>query len=341
MIDADGLRALRESVAWLPSPHVVELRLTGEHAFELLDRVFARELYVQDGQLRHGLLLDERGLAFADVYVGRDEDDFVLLAEGPTEAELLAYLQRHRPSVAEDVDVQPEGRTRFGIHGPYAWELLAEVFGPEVVGLPYLTFFREGPITCYRTGQTGEYGYLLSTSEPAALVARLVERGTAFDAREIELATLDRAAFESFFFCIRDPALAAIDPIRAQLQWRIGGSGFVGEEALPAAVNERLAMARVIGDPGDARDVTLEGDVVGRLVTLAATPSLGGSMATLLLSRPVSHPHIAAFRLGDAKLRTVTPPPIRPRSLFVNPQRHAYATREGQAFPPLVAPELE
>ncbi len=236
--------------------------------------------------------------------------------------------------------MRSEGRAIIGLHGPYAWELLAEVFGPEVVGLPYLTFFREGPITCYRAGQTGEYGYLLSTSEPAALLARLEERGAAFDARAIDLPTLDRAAFESFFFCIRDRALAALDPIRAQLQWRLGGSGFVGEEALPAAPEERLAMARVEGEPGGAEDVTLDGETVGRLITMADTPSLGGRMATVLLRRDLSHPHIGAFRTGGATLVTVTPPPIRPRSLFVNPQRHAYATRESQRFPPLLAPEL-
>ena len=346
MNDTD-LTALRESVVWARSTHIAELRVRGEHAFELVDRVFTRELYVQDGQLRHGLFLNDEGSIFADVYVARDADDFLILAEGPTPQELLRYLERHRPPEATDVQLEQVSRSMVGLHGPYAWELLAEIVGPEVIGLPYLTFFQQqqqqqqqqGAITCYRAGQTGEYGYLLSTTDPAGLVETLVAKGAEFDGREVELQTLDLAAFESFFFCIRDQALASLDPVRLQLQWRIGGRGFVGAEALPQKPHERLAMARVEGDPGDATAVTMGEQTVGRLVTCRSTPSLGGHHATLLLRRDLSHPGLAVFKLGEATLTTVTPSPLRPRSLFVNPQRHTYAGRASQQFPAMTAAE--
>src|SRR5258705_299286 len=36
------------------------------------------------------------------------------------------------------------------LDGPYAWELLADVTAPDVIGLPYLGFFHEGRFTCFR-----------------------------------------------------------------------------------------------------------------------------------------------------------------------------------------------
>ena len=40
---------------------------------------------------------------------------------------------------------------------------------------------------------------------------------------------------------------------------------------------------------------------------------------------------------STVKLRTVSPPMIDNRSLFVDPRKHAYRSRAEHAFPPLVS----
>ena len=343
MTISEQLAALRRGVVWNRATHVVPIRVTGDHAFELLDRAFSRELYVQDGQLLHGLFLDAEGRSLADVYVGRDEEELFVLAEGLEPAALVAHLESCRSPEFPDATVYSGGERLLGLHGPFAWELLAELFGPEVIGLPYLTFFREGEITCHRVGQTGEFGYLLSGPEGALTEAeaRLVDLGRTFEAERADLATLDRAAFESFFFCIRDRGLAALSPRELQLQWRLGGEGYLGAEAVAGVPTHRVMMARLDGSAEPGSEVTLFGEPVGTIVSRAETPTLGGHHAYVRLRRECAHAGIGAFRAGEAALTTVTAPPLRQRSLFVNPQRHTFLARDELRFPALVPERVE
>src|SRR5262245_29021183 len=132
MRDADTeIMAIRTGVAWSPGPPVVCLRLTGDDAFTAMDRACAADLFVRDGQVRPSVLLDEQARIFADVYVGQDDDAYLLIAEGPTADQLTEHVRACAPSGAklaiEDLTASHDTLT---IHGPYAWELIGELIGP-------------------------------------------------------------------------------------------------------------------------------------------------------------------------------------------------------------------
>ena len=72
--------AVRLAVAWSAEPAVACLRISGDDAFATMDRVCAADMFVRDGQVRPSVLLDEQGKVFADVYVGQDDEAYLLIA---------------------------------------------------------------------------------------------------------------------------------------------------------------------------------------------------------------------------------------------------------------------
>ena len=74
-------------------------------------------------------------------------------------------------------------------------------------------------------------------------------------------------------------------------------------------------------------------------MTAAFSPAVGGVVGTALLDISVAHPGIDEFFVPDRDstppIRTVSSPLLVNRSLFVDPHRDIYSTREDATYPPL------
>jgi len=331
--------------------HVVCLRLGGEDAFDALDVLCPADLYIRDGQILHTLLLTEEGLPLADLYACCDDEDFFLLSEGPTAAELMEHIRAHLPP-----DLEPELEDLSGTHrllsvnGPYAWEVMAELMGPEVVGLPYLSFFHEQDFTVFRAGKTGEFGYdlLLPREEVDGVTARLrdASRRLGLSLPTADLAALDRCALENWFFNIRKEGSAGVSPLDLQLQWRVSyhKDDYVGAEAVrqrkAQGAGRRLACVISGGELDVDTRVVCQGRDVGRLVNASPFAAGGGCIGLALVEAALAQPGdcemTATGGAGVVALRTVSPPVINNRSLFIDPQQHSARTRTTDRFPPLV-----
>jgi glycine cleavage system aminomethyltransferase T len=350
MSDLDVL-AIRTGVAWSTEPPVVALRLTGDDAFNVLDRVCPTDLFVRDGQVRPSVLLDEQARIFADVYVGSDDDGYLLLSEGPTAEHLTEHLKTHAPAGAKLViEDMTAAHDILSIHGPYAWELIGELLGPDLIGLPYLYFYRAEEVFCLRAGKTGEYGYdlLVPGARTPDLVARLEDVGRAFDLRRVGLVALEQCALENGFFNVRREGARGLTPIDLGVQWRVSyRKEYVGSAALSALRNEgwaRRATTVLAEQPLSAGDaVFLDGDRIGEVLTAGESTLVKAHVGLALIDKPFGHAGIdrftAAATAGDSARRvaltTVSPPVVDNRSLYINPQRHAYATRARDIFPPI------
>jgi len=340
-----GMAALRHSVALAALDHVSCIRVGGPAAFDLVDRVTPLELYARDGQMLNTVLLEPDARVLADAYVCRDDERYLILAEGPTAPELSAWLkERARPG--EQVTLEDLGQTHalLSLGGPYAWELVAEHLGAEILGLPYLGFARGDGWTCFRAGKTGEYGYdlLVPRDRVPAVRARLAEQGQAYDLGELDLPALEQAMLESFVFNVRREGRAGATPLELQLQWRVS---YHKTSIASAALRERRAQGArerltfiLSPDPFEIGDaVTYEGQPIGKVVNAGRSELLGAWTGTALLQIAYAYPGVDRYRVRDRPVRTVTPPAFANRSLVVNPQRHSYRTRAGDTFPPLVA----
>lgn len=344
---ADEVLAIRQSVAISRPGHVRCLRVQGPGADVALDSIVPSELYLRDGQMLQTLLLEESGRIVADAYLACDDDAFDLLAEGPTGAELRDHIVRRLPAASRvSIEDRSETHGAIGLDGPYAWELLAQLAGPDVFGLPYLTFFHLDQWTCYRAGKTGEYGYLLVAprEDLDGLQARLLDLGRSLDAVPAGLDALDECARENWFFNIRREGREKVTPLELQLQWRISyRKDYVGADALRARraeTSRRRTVCLVSDDPMERGDsVSLDGRRVGRVLNAGPSSTRGDWVAVALVEETWAHPGIPGFRVENdrtaATARSETPPLINNRSLHVSPQIHSYAERGEFPFPPL------
>lgn len=338
MRDADlGLvRTLRETAVAFRRPRLSAVRVGGEQAWDLLERVLPCELYLREGQLQPTLLLHEDGTVAADITVGADEEDFWLLVEGMGGPELLTRLQAEtRPGEAVSLEDLSESHELIAVEGPYAWRVLERAGHTGAARLPFLSFHVLGG-GCWvgRTGRSGEYGYLLLVPRGEA-AARLAALGPLPLAGPAELA---HCTVEAFGYDVHHPGTRGLDPVTLQLQWRLSRRK---EEVRGMAALARLREApqrqRIVGLRGPTglrtgAPLSLEGEGVGRV--LAAVPWLGeggGSVGVGLLPLSLAHPGLDALDAPTGPVRTVSPPFFLARSFRLKPSPRA---PEPEALPP-------
>ena len=343
----DEYRAVRHSAALSRMDHVGLLRLVGDDAIEAVDKVCSGDLWVRDGRMLQTLILDDQGQPIADVYVCPDNDACFLMVEGITTEELSSCLARHvQPDLDVELkDLRPEYEL-ISVHGPYAWEVMSRWLTPDIIGLPYLSFYHFDRGVCFRAGKTGEYGYdLMLRNEDAGDARReLLELITALDGAELSLETLDLCALENGFFSVRHGSVRGLTPIELQLQWRLSTrKRFPGvaaiEERRARGIRRRLTHFVAADGVKNGDVVRGLGAPVGEVTTAAFSPAVRSLVGTALLDISVAHPGIDEFYVSDRDLtfpiRTVSSPLLVNRSLLVDPRHHTYSTREVAMDPPL------
>ncbi len=346
---ARAMHAVRTSATVTRMAHVHVLRWSGPGAFDLLDAVTTSRLFARENQILQTLLLDDHGAPFADALVCLEQDTWLMLAEGPTLPALLDHVERVRRARLPDAEVTLTDlltdHVLWSVDGPYAWEVTAALLGPEVHGAPYLSFLELRGVTCLRAGKTGEFGYLLLVPRTLAdeTWARLWSVGAPLDLAEADLATLDQCALENWHFTIRALGAERPGPAELQLQWRLDrDKDFVGAAAVRAAPPaRRLTCFTAPGAPSGGvvpgQPVLFDRRVIGAVLAAGFSTPRGDWVGWALLDVALAWPGITAFTLGDGTpITTRSPPVIDNRSLFVDPRKHSYRTRDAQAFPPLV-----
>jgi aminomethyltransferase len=343
MLRAEELEALRLRTALQVESPVSWLRLSGPDAYQAADWLCPAELTLQDAQLRPTLLLEPDGRVFADAAVGRDDEDYLLMTEGPEAGAVEAWVRGHLPAgstvTVTRLDV---GHRALALHGPWAWELLGAALSADVLGMPYLSLLRVGQVLVARNGKTGEHGYdlLVPEAEAAQVLATLRHHGQAFDLAEVTQEAVDQCSLENGFFNARREGARRLDPFELGLQWRLSRrKKAVGTVAL-AGLREvgparRVACLLTGGNPAVGEAITHQGEPVGEVLAAGASPLLGQTVVLALLQRDWAWPGIADFWVGGASARTVSAPVVDNRSLHVNPQRHTYREVAALQFPPL------
>lgn len=331
---ATPMQALRLGVAWARMDHVQAVILRGENAFDQLDAILPRPVFVRKGQILPALLLDGEGRPVADLEICCLGEDYLILVEGLDAEALIARIAEE----AGPIDAEVVSDAILGVHGPHAWEVVADLFGDGVIGMPYLSSFDldSWKGRGLRSGKTGEYGYLLMVApeRAEAALAELLAAAEPYGAMEIGLAELDLAALENGFFSMRHHQQM---PTARELQllWRTSWDReFRGLDAMAdkrESQSRRVTWMRLAGDPVDAgTPVTLNGTEIGHIQISASSETLGGTIGLGLLDPEFAWP---GLELDGAE--TLAPPLLNNRSLHIDTQRHAWLARHTDRFPPL------
>lgn len=326
-------RAIRTSTAIARTGQTHLARLSGEDARAAALWLMPSRLHLRDAQARQSLLLDASGRPIADVVVAADDEDYLLLIDGPGDP--MAHV---RANLRGDVKLTELDATHevLDVHGPWAWELVSEVLGGDLLALPYLNFFRMDEGLCVRAGRTGEYGYhlLVAREQADAVVARFLAKRADFDLVEVGPDAVALAGFENWFFDARFVPEGAT-PVELSLSWRLAPDrDYLGREAVEAhraTPGPRQACVLASGELRAGDRVTLEGEDVGVVTRAALSPSRQAWFASALVAPRLVHAGIA-LQSGDASLRTIAPPLVDNQSLYVDPRRHTFRARDEVRF---------
>lgn len=340
------VQALRQSAGLVALPHLTCLRVEGDGAADALGPLCPAELLGPIGTLCHTLLLEEDGRPLVDLYLGRDDDAFLLLAEGAAKGALSAFLRAHFPprpqAVIEDLGAS---HVVLSLQGPFAWEVLTELISPEILGFPALSFYRPTErLTLFRTERTGEFGYdlLVPRAEAERYWTRLLDAGAPFDVLPVGLEALALAALEDGIFNIHREGRADLTPLELGLEGRMDwDKEFLGKAALlrrKAAAIPRRLTALTSPEPFAAGDaVRADGRGIGTVLTAARSITLGDFIGLGLLEPEAARRGVDRFTLEHAGtergVRLVSAPFVNNRSHFIDPEQHSYHDQGAINFP--------
>jgi len=334
---ASAHEALRKHVLVADYSHCAIVEVAGDDAFECLDAIVAGDLAaIRDGQALYTFILDEQGQIALDLALLCDDERYLLLTEAMSGAELKTHLQSHLGEHKVDITDRSDELACLLFEGPYSWEINKELFGMDVIGLPFMEHMRVDGGILFRFGLHGEFSYQLICDHATA--KRLLEDPDGLYAKyDTVMAGLDfqeQARLENPCWDATRLGAWSRCPIELQLQWmvRYDKDAFIGKQALEDKL-EAGAQRRMVGfvadHEGDAAiapgaPVSLDGVRIGTVATAGFSPERGRMIGQALLEADYAYADIPGFKAGEVAVTTSALPFVRNFSFLVNPLEHSY-----------------
>lgn len=326
--------AVRNAVGLTDFSWMRVFRLPEDKGLDLLDALVAGNVpKIRFGRALHTLLADPEGYLTADCYVVNNDQEFLLFAESivPDSVFDSMLAKAGDVSVAEDLS---HSHTVVSLDGLKAWEIVKLLFGSDVLGLPYLAIenytFENTPVRLIRAGKTSEFGYLLliPNSIAPALWNRLESETRQRGGTVCGVAIHNELRLEGRFFNIHAEGRRVRDPLALGLQWMIDFSKeqFSGSTALHARRTAGLKQ-KLVGMAGGAdceqlrtdASIVHQGASVGRVVAQCFSHVMDARLGLAVLPVDLAFSGLT-FELeqtGGPRVRTISMPPIMPKSLTV------------------------
>ncbi|MFY0641583.1 MAG: aminomethyltransferase family protein [Bermanella sp.] len=337
--------ALRHNVALSDYSHYSKLKIEGDEAFDVLDIAVAGDVAeIRDEQTLYTVILDDAGNIITDVYIMNDDDTYVVLAEHVDDETLLSLFEERKGDF-EDVEMTSLSQSHaiVAMEGPYSWELAKEIYGMDVIGIPFLGFIAlEEDTYLLRAGKHGEFSYkvILPVQEAEALWAEIEEKGMRYELVKAGLALHELTRLENPYFSPTGNGSVSRDPRELQLQWmvRYDKDEFVGRDSLlekreqpllkkiVGVVLEQEGEVKAIGS-GDA--IFCNGEEIGQLVVTGYSPSLKKMIAQAFIDEAYAYAGIDAYVIKTAdgverKILTTATPFIKNHSMIINPNENSF-----------------
>jgi glycine cleavage system aminomethyltransferase T len=336
---SEEFAAVRRRVAISTLRRVV-LKMSGGGAFDWLDAVSSRDLFVRSGGSLPIYLMTESGDVLADVLVCARGRDFWLLCDGASSDEIADYLHQHRPLGvdAELVDLSLSHGV-MEICGPFAWEVMDRLHDGAYVGLPFLSHAAiegcDGIVI--RATRVGEHGYVLVFPSPmrGVLEAELQHAAVGLDARRVSEEVLETCAVEAGVPVASLDAFRGRNPISLRQSWRVGFHRTApGVDALTTRrhgeVEPRatwlLSVSTLPLEIPRCSAVTVLGSDVGTTWLARRSGSRGRTLVVAGID-PRWAIRGLLVQVLDHDFVVTSPPVVASASVHVDPRRHSYSTR--------------
>lgn len=323
---------IRDTVGMTDFSHLQMYRVPEDTGLDYLDSVMTGNVAkIRFGRILHTCLTDNDGMILADCYIANNDNEFIVLCESIVDdAAVKAIMLADKSSGIEDCT---GSQAIISIDGYKSWAVVKELFGADVLGLPYLsieTYTHENtPVKLFRAGKTSEFGYLLTTdaAHGPALVNALTELVKKQDGGLCGVAIHSDLRLEGRFFNVYSEGKSVRDPLALGLQWMVDfdKEKFTGRDAILARRQSGLTK-KIIGvstadnvklTAGD--NIFANGKKVGIVQCTCFSYVLNKNLGLALFDIDVAYAGLK-FNLNStdgAEITTISMPPIMPKSLSV------------------------
>lgn len=345
----DEYKAVRENALLVDYSHMAIVSVTGEDAWILVNHIASADIsIVRDEQGIYSLVLNDDGTILGDMYVLCAMDGYYILSENISVARIIEVL-KFAAEKYDDLGIQeiPEIKSmeddNWGaimLEGPYSWELMSEIYGYDIIGLPYCEYMNtEDDLIVFRCGKHGEFAY--QVIGPQSLLVELWVKLQKIGVKYLlktggldyqRIVRVENPGWDQSIY-----AEYSTNPVELQLQWAIqyDKEDFIGKAAVElmsaqSAARKVVGIVPCVNCAALSKDdkILVNGQTVGFIINAVYSPAAQSWIALAFINTPYALSDIDGYIIktahGDIAAKTKTLPFIYNFSLLVNPTTHSY-----------------
>lgn len=345
----DEYKAVRENALLVDYSHMAIVSVTGEDAWILVNHIASADIsIVRDEQGIYSLVLNDDGTILGDMYVLCAMDGYYILSENISVARIIEVL-KFAAEKYDDLGIQeiPEIKSmeddNWGaimLEGPYSWELMSEIYGCDIIGLPYCEYMNtEDDLIVFRCGKHGEFAY--QVIGPQSLLVELWVKLQKIGVKYLlktggldyqRIVRVENPGWDQSIY-----AEYSTNPVELQLQWAIqyDKEDFIGKAAVElmsaqSAARKVVGIVPCVNCASLSKDdkILVNGQTVGFIINAVYSPAAQSWIALAFINTPYALSDIDGYIIktahGDIAAKTKTLPFIYNFSLLVNPTTHSY-----------------
>ncbi|MCP4606777.1 MAG: aminomethyl transferase family protein [Proteobacteria bacterium] len=304
-----------------------------EDGLDMLERYASGSVAgIRFGRILHTVAPDDEGFVESDLYIANDDEEFIILGENLVDDAAVSRTLNDLGGKEAGLEDISGSTAVIGLDGYRAWCVVKDLFGPDILGLPYLSLEKyeldSVEVKLLRAGKTSEFGYILvvPAEEAASVFTKIEKAGEQYGLKHVGLETHLSLRLDGRFFNIHAEGAEVKDPLALGLQWMIDfeGEDFRGREA----IFERRAAGldeKIIGiAPADKAGTLEKGDAlkhgdeaVARVISASDSPFLGHRIGLALFKREYAYSGLMFSSEDGQPIKTVSLPMFTPKSLTV------------------------
>jgi aminomethyltransferase len=176
-------KAVRTSAGIFDIGHMGALRVSGQNAFQYLQKVLSNDVSKLDvGSSQYSIILNESGGIIDDIFVYRLPDHYMLVLNASNTNKDAEWLKKNNSGSVDIKDLK-DNMTLLALQGPKAQEILQKACDIDLKKLGHHKIVNANisnfPSLISRTGYTGEDGFELffDRSKAGSIWNKLVELG--------------------------------------------------------------------------------------------------------------------------------------------------------------------
>lgn len=345
----DEYKAVRENALLVDYSHMAIVSVTGEDAWILVNHIASADIsIVRDEQGIYSLALNDDGTILGDMYVLCAMDGYYILSENISVERIIEVLKVAAEKY-DDLGIQeiPEIKSmeddNWGaimLEGPYSWELMSEIYGYDIIGLPYCEYMNtEDDLIVFRCGKHGEFAY--QVIGPQSLLVELWVKLQKIGVKYLlktggldyqRIVRVENPGWDQSIY-----AEYSTNPVELQLQWAIqyDKEDFIGKAAVElmsaqSAARKVVGIVPCVNYASLSKDdkILVNGQTVGFIINAVYSPAAQSWIALAFINTPYALSDIDGYIIktahGDIAAKTKTLPFIYNFSLLVNPTTHSY-----------------